>query len=81
VINLGSGNGVTVRELVNAFENVLGREIPKKDMPARPGDVAGAYANDDKARTLLGWQPEMSVEQCIADAIKWGEKRKEVLGY
>lgn len=81
VINLGSGNGVTVRELVNAFEKVYGQAIPKRDTPRRPGDVAGAYANNDTAKRLLGWQPEMSIEQCISDALEWGRRRKDVLGY
>jgi UDP-glucose 4-epimerase len=81
VINLGTGRGVTVREIVNAFETVLGREIPKRDMPPRPGDVAGVYASADRARELLGWQAELSIEQGIADALKWGEIREEIIRY
>lgn len=79
VINLGSGNGVTVRELVTAFEKVIGREIPKKESPSRPGDVAGAYANADRAQNWLGWQTELSIEQGISDALKWGELRLKIL--
>ncbi len=81
VANLGTGRGVTVRELVDAFEHVWGKPIPKKESPPRPGDVAGACANADTARRLLGWEAKLSIEQGIADALKWGEKRKEILGY
>ena len=81
VINLGTGRGVTVRELVEAFENVYGQEISKLDAPPRPGDVAGAYANADRARELLGWEAEMSIEQGIADALRWGKVREDVLGF
>ena len=80
-INLGNGRGVTVRELVAAFEKVYGKPVPQKDCPPRPGDVAGAYANADRAVELLHWEPNLSIEQGIADALKWGEVRKELLGY
>ena len=81
VINLGTGQGVTVRELVTAFEHVFGKKVPLREMPPRPGDVAGAYANADKAERLLGWKAEHSTEQAIADALRWGEVRKDILGY
>ncbi|MEA4906195.1 MAG: UDP-glucose 4-epimerase GalE [Chloroflexi bacterium] len=81
VINLGTGNGVTVKELVSAFEKVYGRPINKRECPPRPGDVAGAFANNDRARQLIGWQPQLSIEQCIADALKWGETRVQMLHY
>ncbi|PKO05913.1 MAG: UDP-glucose 4-epimerase GalE [Chloroflexi bacterium HGW-Chloroflexi-3] len=79
VINLGTGRGVTVRELVTAFEKVYGQTIQKRDMPPRPGDVAGAYANADTALRLLNWQADLSIEQGIADALKWGELRRQIL--
>ncbi len=81
VINLGTGRGVTVRELVAAFEKVYGQEINKVERPPRPGDVAGAYANADTARRLLGWEAVLPIEQGIADALKWGEVREKVLKY
>lgn len=81
VINLGTGQGVTVFELVSAFERVIGREIPKRLAPPRPGDVAGAYASAGRALELLGWRAELSIDQCIADALKWGETRVKILGY
>ena len=81
VINLGSGDGVTVKELVAAFERVWGESISKRDAPPRPGDVAGAYANADKARELLNWQTERSIDEGIASALEWGRRREAILGY
>ena len=74
VINLGTGRGVTVREIVAAFERVHGSPLPQEDAPPRPGDVAGAYANADRAADLLGWRAELSVEDGIRDALAWAEK-------
>ncbi len=81
VINLGTGSGVTVKELVTAFENVYGQKINKIEAPPRPGDIVGSYANADKAKAWLGWQAELSIEQGIADALKWGEIKNSVLSY
>jgi UDP-glucose 4-epimerase len=81
VINVGTGSGVTVRELIAAFEKVFGREVPTKEAASRPGDVPGAYANVDRAHELLGWRHEHSLEEAIASALAWGDKRQEILGY
>jgi len=81
VINLGTGRGVTVKELVKAFEKVYGREIPKEEAPPRPGDVPGAYANADRAKALIDWEAVLPIEQGIADALKWNEVRKTILRY
>lgn len=81
VINLGTGRGVTVREILDAFQNVYGQPIPVQEAPPRPGDIAGSYANADRAGKLLGWEATHSIEQGIADALRWSKKRKEVLGY
>jgi UDP-glucose 4-epimerase len=81
VINLGTGHGVTVKEMVVAFEKVYGQAINKVEKPPRPGDVAGAYANANKARDLLNWTAEKPIEQGIEDALRWGEIREEILDY
>jgi UDP-glucose 4-epimerase len=81
VINLGTGDGTTVRELVAAFEKVFGHEVPLEEAPPRPGDAVGAYANVDRAAELLGWRTSLSLEDAIASALAWGEKRQEILGY
>jgi UDP-glucose 4-epimerase len=81
VINVGTGAGVTVRELVADFEKVFGRPVPVREAPPRPGDPVGAFANVDKAHELLGWRTELSLEDAIASALAWGEKRQAILGY
>lgn len=81
VINLGTGDGVTVRELVASFERVFGRSVPLAEAPPRPGDAVGAFANADKAAQLLDWRTELSLDDAIASALAWGEKRREILGY
>ncbi len=81
-INLGTGLGVTVRELLTAFETVYGRKINVVTAPPRPGDVAGAFANADRAFSLLGWKAERTVKQGIEDALRWtDEVRPAKLGY
>lgn len=70
-LNLGTGNGVTVKELLAAFEKVFGKIIPKTETEPRPGDVAGAYANANKALEFIQWKAEKSIEEAIRDALKW----------
>lgn len=81
VINLGSGQGVTVKEFVVAFEKVFGQKVPVAIKPPRPGDVAGAYANADRAEKLLGWKAELPIEEGIRDALKWGKVRDTIIHY
>ena len=79
VINVGTGAGTTVRELAAAFEAAVGRPLAVVDGPPRPGDVAGSYTRNDKARELLGWQAELSIEQAVRDAVEWSAIREERL--
>ena len=81
VINLGTGNGVTVKELVSAFEKVYGKTINKRETEPRPGDVAGSFTNADKALKLLKWKTELPIEKGIEDALKWGEIRESILKF
>ena len=81
IINVGTGSGVTVRELVASFEKVFGKSVPVKEAPPRPGDAVGAFANVDKARDVLGWTSSLTIDDAIASALEWGGKRKDVLGY
>ncbi|MGP3958559.1 UDP-glucose 4-epimerase GalE [Nonomuraea sp. 3N208] len=80
VINLGTGAGTTVRELVEAFNRVVDRPIEVVEAPARPGDVAGAYTRSDRARRLLGWQARYSVEDGIRHSLEWARLRESRLG-
>ena len=81
IINVGTGDGVTVRELVASFERVFGSSVPIEEGPPRPGDAVGAYANVDRAAELMGWRAELTVDDAIASALAWADKRHEVLGY
>jgi UDP-glucose 4-epimerase len=81
VINVGTGEGVTVRELVASFEKVFGRSVPIAEAPPRPGDAVGAFANVDKSSELLQWRSELTLDDAIASALAWGAKRQEILGY
>lgn len=81
VLNVGTGSGVTVRELVKSFEEVFGKEVPVREAAPRPGDAVGAFANVDRAREVLGWTSSLTVQDAIASALAWGKKRKQVLGY
>src|SRR5579862_9808753 len=63
VINLGTGTGTTVRELVDAFNRVTDRPIQARDAERRPGDVVGAYTRVDRAKGLLGWQAHYDITE------------------
>ena len=75
-INLGTGKGTTVLEFIEAFEEVSGTKINWVQDDPRPGDVAGVFASGDKARKALDWIPRMSLEQGIADSLKWVRKNR-----
>ncbi len=81
VINLGTGNGVTVKELVSIFETVLGREVNKKETDPRSGDVAGAYASCERAKKLIDWEAKYTIEDGIRDAFRWDDIRETILNY
>ena len=70
-INLGTGRGTSVLELVHAFEKATGAKVPYRIAPRRSGDLAWCYADVTKARRLLGWQAEKTIEDMCADAWRW----------
>jgi UDP-glucose 4-epimerase len=76
VFNLGTGNGVTVLEAIKAFEKVSGKDLNYELGPRRPGDVVAIYANNDKAKTRLGWDPKMTIEDMMSTAWQWELKLK-----
>jgi UDP-glucose 4-epimerase len=76
VFNLGTGNGVTVLEAIKAFEKVSGQKLNYEIGPRRPGDVIAIYANNDKAKSRLGWHPDKTLEEMIDTAWKWEQKMK-----
>jgi UDP-glucose 4-epimerase len=70
--NLGTGTGSSVLEVIHAFEKVSGQKLPYKIVARRDGDVIQAYANTDKAREVLGWKTELSLDDALA--WKWEQK-------
>ncbi len=81
IVNLGTGRGVTVRELVAAVEAVLGQPVPVREAPRRDGDATGAFANVDRARDWLGWSAQSSLTEAVASTFAWVAKRQQILGY
>jgi UDP-glucose 4-epimerase len=78
-INLGTGLGTTVRELVAAFNRVAESPIQARDAARRPGDVAGAYTRVDRAKRLLGWQSRYDITEGIRHSLQWAAIRDEIL--
>lgn len=78
VVNIGTGDGVTVRELVAAFERVTKQSMPVIEVDRRPGDQAGAYAIVDRAAAVLAWRSERSVDDGVRDALAWAEKLRSL---
>jgi UDP-glucose 4-epimerase len=71
IFNLGSGTGYTVREVIDAVRRVTGREFEVREEPRRAGDPPALVAANAKARAGLGWEPERSLDEMVADAWTW----------
>ncbi len=71
IINLGTGSGCSVLELVHTFERVNGVRIPCVIAPRRPGDIAVNYADPTRARELLGWTAEKTIEDMCRDTYRF----------
>ena len=76
-INLGTGKGCSVLELVNAFEASTGKVIPYRMVARRPGDVATCYANPGLAESLLGWKAKLDIHAMCRDAWRWQSKNPQ----
>ena len=73
-VNLGTGNGFTVLELVHAFEKAVGRPLPHRIAPRRPGDAVASYADASRAERLLGWKAKRGIDAICRDAWNWQSK-------
>ena len=71
IFNLGTGNGISVLELVSAFEQATGVKIPTKDAPRRPGDGPVCYAATERAKRELGWEAKKTIFEACADTWRW----------
>lgn len=76
IFNLGTGNGYTVLEVIQAFERVSGEKLNYVISDRRPGDVIAIYANNEKARQLLGWNPAYNLDDMMQTAWAWEQKIK-----
>jgi UDP-glucose 4-epimerase len=70
-VNLGTGRGVSVKELADTFAKVTGVQVPYKFVGRRSGDVAACYANTTLAEKTLAWKAELDVDRMCADAWRW----------
>ena len=73
-INVGNGKGYSVLDLVKSFEKVNNISVPYKIMERRPGDVDEAWADNSKAKELLGWKPTYDLDQMLKSAWDWEKK-------
>lgn len=71
VINLGTGQGYSVLDMVKAFSKACGREIPYEIKPRREGDIAMCYADPSKAAKVLGWKAERGLDEMCEDTWRW----------
>ncbi len=79
VINIGTGEGTTVREFVTAFLSASGMTVRVRETDPRPGDVAGSFTRSSRARELLDWTPQLSIEEAIRDSVRWSAIRDTIL--
>lgn len=71
VVNLGTGNGYSVLDVIKAYEKACGKTLPYVVGPRRPGDIAACYADPKKAREELGWEAKYGIEEMCADSWNW----------
>lgn len=77
VFNLGTGKGTSVLEIIHAFEQACEKEIPYQILPRRAGDIAENYAACDKAREVLGWSAEKTIDDMCADSWRWQVQNRD----
>ncbi len=80
IVNLGTGVGYSVLDMVKAFEKVTGKPIPYKIMPRRPGDIDECYADPAYAREILGFEATKTLEDMCRDAMNWQTKNPNGYG-
>ena len=77
-VNLGTGVGCSVQEVISAVEKVTGKPVPRKIMERRVGDPPALVANPAKAQELLGWKATRGLQDVVETAWKWTERRREL---
>lgn len=79
IFNIGIGQGVSILELIQAFDRATGKQLPYKIGPRRAGDVSAIYADYAKAKELIGWFPRYNVDEILATAWKWNQSGYKLL--
>lgn len=74
-LNLGSGTGTTVLEAARAFERAAGRKLDRRVGPRRAGDAAAVYGDNRRAAEVLGWRPELGIDDIMRTAWQWEQRR------
>ena len=77
IFNLGTGRGVSVKELIEKFEKATGVKVPHKIVGRRAGDIEKVWANPTYANTVLGWTAETPVDETLLNAWRWQERLRE----
>jgi UDP-glucose 4-epimerase len=77
IFNLGTGNGITVLEVIHSFEKVSGTKLNYTIGSRRPGDIVAIYANNSLAKEKLSWDPKYSLDEMMSTAWKWEVKLKD----
>ena len=78
-LNLGTGTGTTVKELLDSISDVSGKPFPVEYVGRREGDSTSLVANNDKAKAVLGWEPQYSLQDIIRSAWDWHSKSNHIL--
>ena len=76
-VNVGTGNGYSVLEMVKAFGDVWGSPVNYRIAPRRPGDIAECYADPTKAREVLGWEAKRDLNKMCEDSARWQKKNPD----
>jgi len=71
--NIGTGNGVSVLEIMESFERATGEKVPHKIIDRRSGDIEKIYADTSFANKVLGWKSESTLDETLLSAWKWQE--------
>ena len=80
IFNLGTGTGYSVLDIIKAFSEACGKEIPYVIDPRRPGDIATCYSDPAKAYEVLGWKAEKNLADMCRDAWKWQSENPDGYG-
>jgi len=77
-VNVGTGTGASVKEVISAVQKITGKKVPHRFVPRRPGDPPALVANPSKAQSLLNWKATRALDEIVSTAWRWAETRRQV---